>query len=403
MRTTAIHSPITDIYKYYASLKFILKDMVYDIDDTSIKTIVIDSNYDELNMPMIFITLGLYKSMANKMILNQQEGSFILDIKRCVANSDMPELFSDYINDKFIYFIAGEVDQGIDIDIEKSEAQEDDTVVTIGLLCLDHVNKNKKTMNGIVNGNLSSLMYYVTSHLPIVIEPPRNNVTFNNKILPPMNSVAKTLNYLNSLSVFYPTQYRFFIDFDRSYLLSSSGKAIKASGDDITSVLITIYHIDENEAKIQGMITNKQQSLYEIYANSADCELSDDNISEKSFNKITANSNLNGQVTSNISTGNSPLLTNKTKTVRIGNGNTGLIDNMVSYINTSAIQLLVQKVDIDSSIFTINKEYIVRAEHAYNTERYNGRYILIRKRELYIRNDDTYTMNLMLLFKKVPE
>ena len=198
IRSTTIHSPTTDIYKYYATLKFVVENEVYDIDDISIKTIVIDNNYDELNMPMIFITLGLYKSMANKMILNQQEGTFILDIKRCVANSDMPELFSDYINDKFIYFIAGEVDQGIDVDIKKSEAQEDDTIVTVGLLCLDHVHKNKKTINGIVNGNLSSLMYYATSHLPILIEPPKNNVTFENRILPPMNSVAKTLNYLNN-------------------------------------------------------------------------------------------------------------------------------------------------------------------------------------------------------------
>lgn len=402
MRTTTVHSPTTDIYKYYASLKYVVENTVYDIDDTSIKTIVIDNNYDELNMPMIFITLGLYKSMANKMILNQQEGTFILDIKRCVANSDMPDLFSDYINDKFIYFIAGEVDQGVDIDIENIETNDDDTVVTVGLLCLDHVNKNKKTMNGIVNGNLSSLMYYATSHLPILIEPPKNNVTFENKILPPMNSVAKTLKYINSLAVFYPTQYRFFIDFDRSYLISSSGNAIKASDDDITSVLITMYHIDEPEAKIQGMITNTQQSLYEIYVNSADCELSDDNISEKSFNKITANTD-SGQTSSTLSTANSSLLTSKTKTIRIGNGNTGLIDNMISSIDTSAIQLLIQKVDIDGSIFTINKEYIIKADNAYNTEKYNGKYLLVRKRELYIRNDDTFTMNIMLLFKKIPK
>ena len=402
MRTTTVHSPTTDIYKYYASLKYVVENTVYDIDDTSIKTIVIDNNYDELNMPMIFITLGLYKSMANKMILNQQEGTFILDIKRCVANSDMPDLFSDYINDKFIYFIAGEVDQGVDIDIENIEANDDDTVVTVGLLCLDHVNKNKKTMNGIVNGTLSSLMYYATSHLPILIEPPKNNVTFENKILPPMNSVAKTLKYINSLAVFYPTQYRFFIDFDRSYLISSSGNAIKASDDDITSVLITMYHIDEPEAKIQGMITNTQQSLYEIYVNSADCELSDDNISEKSFNKITANTD-SGQTSSTLSTANSSLLTSKTKTIRIGNGNTGLIDNMISSIDTSAIQLLIQKVDIDGSIFTINKEYIIKADNAYNTEKYNGKYLLVRKRELYIRNDDTFTMNIMLLFKKIPK
>jgi hypothetical protein len=76
---------------------------------------------------------------------------------------------------------------------------------------------------------------------------------------------------------------------------------------------------------------------------------------------------------------------------------------MVSYLNTSAIQLLVQKVDIDSSKFTINKEYIIKADDAYNTELYNGRYILVRKRELYVREDDNFTMNVMLLFRKVSD
>lgn len=403
MRTTTVHSPSTDIYKYTADLKYVLGTDVYIFETSNIKSIVIDSNYDELNMPMIFITLGVYQSMANKMILNQQEGAFILDIKRCVANSDMPDLFSDYISDKFIYFISGEVDQGVDTNIDNIDSNDDDTVVTVGLLSLDHVNKNKKTINGVINGNLSSIMYYVTSHLPILIEPPKNNVSFTNRILPPMNSVAKILKYINSLSVFYPTQYRFFINFDKAYLISSSGKPVKASGDSITSVLITVYHEDEKEAKIQGMSTNNQQRLYEIIINSKDCELSDDNLSEKSFNKITANSNINGQVSGTLSTATSSLLSSKTKTIRIGNGNTGIIDNMVSSIDTSAIQLLIQKVDIDGSIFTINKEYVIRADNAYNTEKYNGKYILVRKRELYLRNDDTFTMNIMLLFKKVSE
>ena len=37
----------------------------------------------------------------------------------------------------------------------------------------------------------------------------------------------------------------------------------------------------------------------------------------------------------------------------------------------------------------------------WNTEDYNGRYILARKRELYIKSGDNYTMSTMLLFRKV--
>ena len=76
----------------------------------------------------------------------------------------------DYISDSFIYFISD--------DINKEDGLEDDDVdneydtVTIGLLSLDHVNKNKRDINCVVNGKLSSVMYYVTNHLPILIEPP---------------------------------------------------------------------------------------------------------------------------------------------------------------------------------------------------------------------------------------
>ena len=70
-------------------------------------------------------------------------------------------------------------------------------------------------------------------------------------------------------------------------------------------------------------------------------------------------------------------------------------------MDNSSIQLLIQKNDIDSEVLTINKEYTIKADETYNTDRYNGKYILVRKRELYIREDETFTMCVMLLFEKV--
>jgi hypothetical protein len=319
----------------------------------------------------------------------------------------MPGLYTDYINDKFIYFITGDIDESMGVEISEDNPNDADEVdtATLGLLSLDHVNKNKKSINGILTGKLSSIMYYIAGHLPILIEPPKTNTMMSNLVIPPINSVSKALQYLNSINVFYKTAYRFFIDFDKAYLISSSGRSIKCKGEDISTIMIVIHHEDyKPEAKIQGMNINKDHSMYIMNVDSKDCELSDNHVSEKSYSKISATTTSGSQINaslSNISPKSS--IKPKTKSIRVMNDNGDIVDNMVSYLNTSAIQLLVQKVDIDSSKFTINKEYIIKADDAYNTELYNGRYILVRKRELYVREDDNFTMNVMLLFRKVSD
>lgn len=402
MNTTTVMSSNTDLYKYTASVTFIDGSDVYDLETVNIRTIAIDYNYNDLNMPMIFMTLGIYKSLANKMIMKQDSAIFILNIKRAITNSDMPNLYSDYINDKFIYFITGDIDEGTLVEL-KEDAPDDDTTVTVGLLCQDHVNKNKKPVNGIIKGNLSSAMYYLTGHLPIVIEPPTNNIALENKIIPPLNSVAKSIEYLNSIHVLYNTPYRFFIDFDQAYLISSSGNGVKVRGDNINTVLITILHEDEYDAKIQGMTTNKSQELYDVLVSHKDCQLCDNTLSNKSFSKVTAtNTSGNSTNATSATKSSSSNVTSKTRTIRVSNDNDGLLQNMVTKMDQSAIQILVQKTDVDAAAFTMNREYIIRAEEAYNTDAYNGRYLLVRKRELYIRDDDTFTVNVMLLLQKVP-
>ena len=93
----ASNAPSPNIYKYTATLKFLLGDEVHDVDFYSIKTVVIDRNYKEMNMPMIFVTASIDRKVVDLMVQNQKTGSVIFDMKRCVFNSDMPDLFEDYI------------------------------------------------------------------------------------------------------------------------------------------------------------------------------------------------------------------------------------------------------------------------------------------------------------------
>lgn len=408
------YSSDTNIYKYSASLKYVLGEKIINIDQMNIKSIAIDSDYKKMKMPMVMLTASVHKDYVDLMEENQNKSIFILSIKRAVANSDMPDLYLDFIEDKFIYFISRS-DEVVKEHSENSGASEDADfvddpgredifeIVSLGLLSLDHVNKNKKMMNGIVSGNLSSIMYYATSHLPILIEPPKNNVSFENQVIPPLNSVAKTLEYLNSLAVFYDTKYRFFIDFDCSYLISSSGKHIAKKGETIGTVLITLRNSEDPGSKIQGMVIDKENSMYKIDVDDSDCEISDNHISGKSFSKVIATGTSGNASTKEVADLSESELIAKTKTVRIYNDNTGLLDNMVSSINSSSVQLMIQKADIDSSIITINKEYIFKANDVYDKEKYNGRYLLTRKRELYIKVDESFTMDTMLIFEKIPE
>lgn len=399
------YQPNSNIYKYSVEMSYVLsQDDISNIDSMSIKSIAIDSDYKNANMPMLFITLSLNKRLIDKMVKNQDTGIMILNIKRCTVTSDMPDLYVNYINDKFIYFISEDINKNDSADYEGANADRNDIykLTTIGLLSLDHVNKNKKVMNGVVNGKLSSIMYYLTSHLPIVIEPPTTNTTLKNQFLPPLNSVAKALKYINSINVFYSTPYRFFIDFGVSYLLSSSGLPIKQKGEDIGTVLLVLKNSYDEGSKVQGMITSEEQSMYQIEIDAQDCELADNHVSDKSYSKLSVTNTSGNKVDASLSNkSESSSIVSKTKSVRVSNDNTGLIDNMISSLDNSAVQLLVQKNDIDSSVLTMNKEYFIKADEVYGSDKYNGRYLLTRKRELYIREDDDFSMDVMLLLEKI--
>jgi len=392
------YSQNTSVFRYTVSMRFIHDGEVFNIENNRIRSIAIDYNYKEMNMPMIFLTAVLEDQLAERMDRNQDSGTIIFELKRANVSSDMPNLYTNYISDKFIYFI------NINDGGKEYSAEEDvNRTVTIGLLSLDCVNKNKKHLNGVINGNLSSLMYYITGHIPVVLEPPRKNINFVNQFLPPMNSVAKSIEYINNLATFYDTPYRFFIDFDCAYLISSSGKGITKKGEEINTVMINLRQTYNTESKQQGMTMNEARTMYQIEIDDEeDCEISDNHFSEKIYSKVTA-VNASGQsFNKSIRTSEDSNVNAKNRFIRIMNDNEGILDNTVSSINSSAIQIMVQKADIDASVLTLNKEYIINAKEVRNNDIYNGRYLLARKRELYIRQDEEFIANVMLLFDKAP-
>ena len=75
--------------------------------------------------------------------------------------------------------------------------------------------------------------------------------------------------------------------------------------------------------------------------------------------------------------------------------------NTKAAIESASVIVSVKKSEIDSTIFTPNKEYQIK--HYSDNSEYNGKYILSYKKEILLRQDDGYIGSVMIGLRKVSE
>ena len=372
-----------------------------EIKNECLKYLVVDHNYKDNCMPIIYATIALDKALLDDMILNINNNLITVAVYKYDELMDHV-LDIECFRKKFTYFLPDDINktEQIDYNDEFKEQNLGDTYrqISLGLLCIDHVNNNKRSMElNIKNTTINSAVRHLTSHFnDIVIEPFTYNETIDQLIMPPMDSVNKALEYLNNYKVFYNTPYRYYQDFNCAYILSSGGYAVPRKDDKYNSVLFDIKEILDPEANDIGMITNKTKHNYRITVNSLDTTVYDNTISNKSKNMIRG---ISSSGTSLKALNNNAIYSDiKINNIRLNNDNIHMIENIESQNNSSIIFINLYKADLDTNAITINKRYSI-----YNIEKYyeyNGDYILNRKREMYVREDDTFKMNMILNLRK---
>ena len=397
---------IKNKYRYDAAFQFVLDNESIDLDSKYIKSIIIDFDYKKNTMPLIYLTISMDNKIILKMLQNQDKGTIVFTIRRYISNNNYQNTIkTNYIKNNFIYFIADNLnireanDDGQDLN---SASGTNFVTTTIGLLPLDLVNINKKSLNCVINKTpMMSLIYNLLSDRSLVMEQLQYNTILDGIILPPLDSKAKLLKYLNNISCFYNTSYRYFMDFDTTYFLSSSGKKIPKIGEDISDIIINISRLDETDAKLEGMEIDYENKAYVLYIGDGFSEKIDNKLIERSYSTIVAQgTSLNTTQSANLNTNKDSVITKKRSTIRLPNDNTILLNNIKTDMDNSMTTIMVSKSDIDMSIFTINKRYYIKATDTYG-DLYNGEYLLVRKREIYIREDDTFTGDVALTFNKL--
>lgn len=381
-------------YSYKINAKFVLNGKEETILEEGINGIVTNYDYDNNNIPIVYMNVNLETSLYNRMVLNESNGGTItLTIMKAKNGTNNP-VYTNYIKDSFTYMMPSNPDY----DTTMEEETDTDNKVgpnyksgIISLIQISTTDNNKKIINDIIkSSNMTSIINKFTSHMKIVMEPLHTDKNFGYLIIPPLDSVSKLLKYLNKQSVFYRGGYRYFVDFDKTYLLSAEGNPVSTNDGSYSTVIINISDPTSEAATQTGVITDSKSKSYIINVNADNTTVDVKKAEDKIFNRILGVDTYGNTRELNLDIPRTKGSSDKLRLERVPCDNLDYLNYLKTNIENSTIIFTITKTEVDSSLITPNKEYIVRNHPTLSD--YNGRYVLSYKKEVFASPDQSMLM-----------
>ena len=395
---------ISVTYSYKVDASFVLDGKEEKIIPETIGSVVTNYDYDNNNIPIIYLGVRLETSLYNKMLLNSERATVTLTISKC-KNTGGNSIYTNYIKDTFTYTMSTNPDYNETIEKQSDTYNQIGTNYREGHIALIQssvTDNNKKIMNNIIkNSNMASIIHKYTSHMKMVIEPLHVNKLFNFLIIPPIESVAKLLNYLNRQSVFYRGGYRYFVDFDKTYLLSAQGNPVDAKDGTYSTVIIDLADPVDDISTQTGVVTDHSKQAYILNMNANNTITQVKKSEDKIFNKIIGVDSFGNTRELTLNIPKTQGSTDKIRLERVPADNIDYTNYLKDNIENSVILFSVTKTEIDSSLITPNKEYIVRNYPTFSE--YNGRYVLSYKKEAFVAQGDNFINSIIFGLRKVKD
>lgn len=386
-------------YKYNIQLTYMKDDIEINLDYKNILTMAIDYNYEKKNMPTLLIRVGIDKSIIDHMISNKNN-TIILSITKFKESNGI-HIRKPVIKSEFFYFLDNNMSFTDDIDYGNKENKENKDIykiISLGLIQKDIVLNNKTLINTVYKDtHLLDIICDVFKEKNLVIEPFVNNDDVKCLIVPPMETVSKFLTYLDDRYTFYNTPYRFFYDFNKTYLLSSSGKGVPVKNEKYNAIFIYVDNTITDQSKFDGMKEDSELKAYMINVDAAAINISVDKATTISYNQIIGVNSEGEYQSVNI---NSNLDGDRYKVTRINNERFDLLDNLKNELESNNIVINIIKGELDSTVFTLNKEYYIKNYNKLADK--NGKFLLSAKKEIYIKESEYFNMTTILTLKKCP-
>lgn len=398
-------------YRYTVSLKYIHNSKEINIDNELINFIYIDSDYlGKKAFPIVYLGIRLPVNIYNDMIENIKNDTVVFTLNKYTTDSkeeSSPNIESQIIKGQFLYFF-NTTDPNYNQDIEDEVTEDGQNTsgyksVKIGLASLDILNYCKNIINDVVSGNMSSIIhdYIGSGNNKVIMQPLDNNKYMNELIIPPLPTLNKLLEYLNSVSSFYNTSYRFFIDLNMTtYLLSNNGIAVETKDSKYSSIIIKVSNSTEIEMyKEPGVEIDIENKCYNLYLNAQNTSTTINVYKDKEVNKIITIDSSGNIKKSLLSNSNNSKGT-RTNIFRTFNDNVNEINEIENLIESNKVMMNITKEGVDCSIITPEKSINITNYKTYRE--YDGKYILAGKQEIFVRNDSSnFTCSTILKLLKV--
>lgn len=392
---------VNNLYRYSISGIFVNGEETTDILTESIISLSTNYDYDNNSMPILYMQFNVKSDLYDAMVINIDTAKIILTIKRYDRNAKS-SLSSVFIRREFSYLMETDPDYHKPLEKLEDSRESQPTSYKKGIIALidtELLDNNKILYNDIFkNTNMISIVHKYTKHMNMVIEPFKNNDNIECLIVPPITSIRSLLKFLNEFSCFYDKGYRYFRDFDKTYLLSNDGNPVDDNTDMYNTMIIEIADTTATETKSAGINTDPNQKAYIMQVDSLDTHMNIDIVRNKDYNSIIGISS-SGNIKKAI-LADSDIENEKEKVIlkRIYNDNLDYVNNIKAGIDSSSVILELTRTEIDSSIITPNKEYVIKNYREYSE--YNGKFVLSSKRDLLIKQDGEFISNTLLIFRK---
>ena len=252
-----------------------MEDQIMNIYPENIALLIKVSDYENENMPRLLGKFRIDKNLFDIIAKNAKTATMYLKIEKFDKQDDTGEernmlLYSEA---EYSIFVEDDINYNKDIDYPDlsnmaEEKQRTDVYkeVSIGLIPKDCIEANKTLANLVFyKTTMINMCAYYLQELHPLIEKFTYNPEIPQLVIPPKETLAQTIDYLNEIKVFYDTKYLFFIDEPLcTYLISRSGKGIQKKDDVYPEVFFNIHATTDKEGLRLGMTEDAENNRYYI-------------------------------------------------------------------------------------------------------------------------------------------
>lgn len=369
------------------------------ISPEHLKSLIIDYDFDGKNSPIVLLSLVVDKNISDIVIQNKDTAKIYLVVYKYASNSEFI-IKEVYIEEEFIYFVTDKENKTKLLDYEEGEDNSNKDYTTpllLGLVKQEIIDSNKQNIMNEIFQN-ASVIDMICNHnkRKLLIEPPNDKI-IDRLVITPITTFTDYIKYIDdNVNIYEDSNYRLFYDFDKTYIMSENGNPVYAKGENRYPIIIDIINNYNMESKLQGLDIVDER--YVITVDDKNVIPKKDNSSNLIFNNLIGVNSDGSTNSTAINSSRTDLLT-KTQIQRYNNDNQNNNNSIKSSIENRERILNIIKHNLDTSILTINKQYIINYQD--KDEEYTGNYILLKKKEIFSREEDHFCITDALTLSKV--